>query len=101
MILAVGYRTNSAKAIIFRAWATKILKRHLTKDHTINKKRISQNYDNFIKAVEQVKSLLPAKNIIQNQDILELIEFFVPPSPRSSHLLHNPRFGLLIQRYKL
>ena len=37
---------------------------------------VSQNYDNFIEAVEKVKSLLPSKNIIKNQDILELIKIF-------------------------
>lgn len=29
MILAVGYRANSAKAILFRRWATKTLRAHI------------------------------------------------------------------------
>ena len=42
MILAVGYRANSAKAIVFRKWATKTLKDHLVKGYTINRWRLAQ-----------------------------------------------------------
>ena len=44
IILAVGYRTNSSVAISFRKWATKVLRQHITKGYTINKKRIVKNY---------------------------------------------------------
>ncbi len=60
VILAVGYRTNSTKAIAFRQWATQTLKDHITKGYTINRQRIKANYDEFLKAVDDVKSLLPA-----------------------------------------
>jgi len=42
VILAVGYRTNSARAIHFRRWATNVLKRYLLKGYAINKKRLLQ-----------------------------------------------------------
>lgn len=35
VILAVGYRANSAKAISFRIWATKILKNYLTEGYAM------------------------------------------------------------------
>src|SRR3989338_8364387 len=63
IILAVGYRTNSARAIEFRKWATKTLKQHLIHGYTINKKRIGQNYENFIKAVADVKTLFLKRQI--------------------------------------
>ena len=44
IILAVGYRTNSKRAIQFRAWATKTLREHITKGFTINRKQIGKNY---------------------------------------------------------
>lgn len=44
IILAVGYRTNSATAIRFRQWATKTLREHITKGYTINKKLVGKNY---------------------------------------------------------
>lgn len=56
IILAVGYRTNSAKAIQFRKWATQTLKQHITSGYTINPSRIEQNYQAFMDAVEEVKS---------------------------------------------
>ncbi len=56
VILAVGYRTNSARAIQFRQWATKTLRAHIVDGYTINKKRLARNYVAFLKVVEQVKS---------------------------------------------
>src|SRR3989344_8442369 len=52
LILAVGYRANSGRAIEFRKWATKTLREHIVHGYTINRKRIAKNYDAFIKAVE-------------------------------------------------
>ena len=44
IILAVGYRTNSAKAIKFRQWSTKILKKYILDGYAINTgKRRSQS----------------------------------------------------------
>ena len=60
IILAVGYRTNSSNAIKFRQWSTNILKQHLNEGYTINRKRIAKNYEKFMKAVGEVKALLPA-----------------------------------------
>ena len=40
MIISVGYRVNSKQGIIFRKWATKILKDHLLKGYTVNQKRL-------------------------------------------------------------
>ena len=45
IILAVGYRTNSAKAIKFRQWSTKILKEYILNGYTINGKKIT--YERF------------------------------------------------------
>lgn len=42
IVLAVGYRTNSSKAIKFRTWATKVLKEHLIQGYSLNQKRLQQ-----------------------------------------------------------
>ncbi len=76
IVLAVGYRTNSARAIEFRKWATKILKQHLLEGYTINKKRIGQNYEKFTQAIADVKALLPSGNKVKTEDILELVQVF-------------------------
>ena len=76
IILAVGYRTNSSKAIAFRQWATQTLKGHITKGYTINRHRIKTNYEEFLKAVDDVKDLLPPGSIVDNESVLELIKLF-------------------------
>ncbi|MDR3492370.1 MAG: RhuM family protein [Gammaproteobacteria bacterium] len=76
IILAVGYRTNSSQAVAFRQWATQTLKNHITKGYTINRHRIKKNYDEFLKAVDDVKSLLPSGIKVDNESILELIKLF-------------------------
>jgi len=76
VILAVGYRTNSKKAIAFRQWATGTLKDHIYKGYTINKNRIQKNYDEFLKAIDDVKNLLPTDTTVDHDSILELITLF-------------------------
>jgi len=76
LILAVGYRANSTRAIEFRKWATKILHEHITKGYTINRKRIAQNYDAFMKSVSEIQALLPEHITLDPKNILELIKEF-------------------------
>lgn len=76
VILAVGYRANSAKAIQFRQWATKTLRSHIVDGYTINKKRLGKNYDAFLKAVEEVKALLPSGGAVDAMNALELVKMF-------------------------
>ena len=40
MIISIGYRINSKQGIIFRKWATKILKDYMVKGYSINNKRL-------------------------------------------------------------
>ena len=47
IILAVGYRTNSANAIKFRKWATRILKEYLLQGYAVNEKRLLETRNKF------------------------------------------------------
>jgi len=76
IVLSVGYRVNSAKATAFRQWATKTLRQHILEGYTVNKKRIAQNYNTFLQAVEDVKKLLPTEGQIKSEDALELVKLF-------------------------
>lgn len=76
IILSVGYRVNSKRAIEFRQWATKTLREHITLGYTINRKRISENYDSFLKSVNEVQNLLPEHITIDPKSVLELIKEF-------------------------
>ncbi len=42
IILAVGYRTNSAKAIRFRQWTNSVLKDYIINGYAVNKEKITQ-----------------------------------------------------------
>jgi len=66
VILAVGYRTNSARAIHFRKWATNVLKEHLIKGYTINEKRLLQ-------AKNQFQELQGAISFLQEKSKHELL----------------------------
>ena len=61
IILAVGYRTNSKKAIEFRKWATKILKLYIINGYAINSEKIT--VDRFLNLEKDVISI---KNDMQN-----------------------------------
>jgi len=76
LILAVGYRANSARAIGFRKWATKILHEHITRGYTINRKRVARNYDAFMKSVSEIQALLPEHITPDPKTVLELIKEF-------------------------
>jgi len=76
LVLSIGYRVNSKKATQFRIWATEVLKNHITKGFTINKNRIKQNYDDFLKTIEDIKILSKDNKRIKTGDILELIKSF-------------------------
>ncbi len=76
VIIAVGYRINSVMGTNFRVWATKTLREHITKGYTINRKRVGQNYDAFMKAVGDVQALLPEQVTLDPKAVLELIKEF-------------------------
>ncbi|CAD7779408.1 Virulence protein RhuM family protein [Candidatus Methanoperedenaceae archaeon GB37] len=66
VILAVGYRTNSARAIHFRKWATNVLKRYLLKGYAINKKRLLQTRS-------RLKELQGAIDFLQKKSKYQLL----------------------------
>lgn len=76
VILAVGYRANSTKAVEFRKWATKVLHQHITLGYTINRSMIAYHYDEFMKAVGDVKALLPVNQVVDPSNVLDLIGLF-------------------------
>lgn len=76
LLIAVGYRINSNVGTKFRQWATKTLRTHIVDGYTINRVRIGQNYDAFMKAVADVRALLPAGMQSDTGSILELVRMF-------------------------
>jgi len=76
IILSVGYRANSARAIEFRKWANKTLREYLLAGYAINRSRISKNYDAFMKTVSDIQALLPQHVALDPKTILELVKEF-------------------------
>jgi prophage maintenance system killer protein len=76
VILAVGYRANSTRAIEFRKWATKVLHQYITRGYTINRTAIAAHYDEFMKAVDDIRALLPVNHAVDSAGVLDLIRTF-------------------------
>jgi len=60
IILAVGYRTNSKKAIHFRKWATNILREYLFRGYSLNRNKLDQSdvkLDDLHKAISFIESI--------------------------------------------
>ncbi|MDE6047397.1 MAG: virulence RhuM family protein, partial [Anaeroplasmataceae bacterium] len=58
MILAVGYRVNSKRGILFRKWATSILKQYMMNGYSINEKRCLECQENLINLNNKVNTLI-------------------------------------------
>ena len=76
IILAIGYRTNSLKAIEFRKWATKTLKEYITKGYTINSNLLKQKKELYLQVLEDIKKLSSENRVISNTQIIDLIKNF-------------------------
>ena len=56
-IISVGYRVNSKRGIMFRIWASKILKEYLVKGYSINEQKLIQQNEQLIELQQSVKIL--------------------------------------------
>ena len=57
MVLAIGYRTKTNRAIEFRRWVSSILKEYLIKGYAINESRSLVTYENYIKLIDKIDEL--------------------------------------------
>lgn len=57
-ILAIGYKIGSGKGTEFRKWATKTLNGCIIDGYAINPARIEHNKSQFLKALDDMKSVL-------------------------------------------
>jgi len=70
IILAVGYRVNSVKAIKFRQWATSVLKEYITNGYAINREKITQQrLLNLENDVDLIKSKIKTDTLELKQQI--------------------------------
>jgi prophage maintenance system killer protein len=76
IILAVGYRTNSRRAIEFRQWATRTLRRYIVDGYAINKHRVFENYQQFVEAVEAIRKILPVGTSVDAHGVIDIVNMF-------------------------
>ena len=72
MILAVGYRVKSPNGIVFRKWATSILKDYMLKGYAINQKRL-ETLDRTVK----IQSRIIASTLeLDEKEVLNVVEAY-------------------------
>lgn len=72
MIISVGYRVNSQKGIIFRRWATKVLKDYMIKGYAVNQKRL-ENLEKAVKLIDIANRIDERLEKNDAKDILKVI----------------------------
>ena len=70
VIISVGYRVKSKQGIIFRKWATRILKEHLLKGYTVNQRRLEY----LEKTVKLIDIASRIENKLNGEDAQEIIK---------------------------
>lgn len=80
MIIAVGYRVNSAKATAFRIWATNVLKEYIIKGFALDDNRLKngKSFDkaHFRELLDRIKEIRTSERMLYQQlkDIYALSE---------------------------
>ena len=72
MIISVGYRVNSKNGIIFRKWATKVLKDYMIKGYAANQKRL-EYLEKTIKLVDIAGRIDTELKGTEAQEIIKVI----------------------------
>ena len=72
MIISVGYRVKSQNGIIFRKWATSILKDYMIKGYAVNQKRL----DVLNKTIAIQSRMLTSTLNIEEKEVLNVIEAY-------------------------
>ena len=76
VILAVGYRVKSKRGILFRRWATAVLKDYLIKGYSLSSDRVLVTNENYIQLINDVnhlkKDVEDIKGIV-NRNVLDSI----------------------------
>ena len=71
MIISVGYRVKSQQGIVFRKWATSILKDYMLKGYAVNQKRL----DYLEKTIKLIDIANRMDERLENSDAKEIIHW--------------------------
>ena len=83
MIIAVGYRVNSSKAIDFRKWATKVLKEYMIKGFAMNDEKLKKlgggNY--WKELIERIRDIRSSEKVFYRQ-VLDIYATSIDYNPK-------------------
>lgn len=68
IILSVGYRTNSSKAIAFRKWANSVLKEYILKGYALNQKRLDE--------LHTIINIISRSNVPEISGVANVLDYF-------------------------
>jgi len=94
LILSVGYRVNSKKAVKFRQWANSVLKQYLVAGAALNEQRLATQGQLQLQHIQQTiniiiqKTKLSLSNSEQSQ-FLELLELYTVSLQTLNQFDHN------------
>ena len=99
IILSIGYRANSAKAIRFRKWATSVLKGYIQNGYIVNHYKITEQrlyiLENDVTAIKthiKNNSLVVKQGIFYNGEIFDAYKFvsdLIKSAKKSVTLIDN------------
>ena len=72
VIISVGYRVKSQNGIIFRKWATSILKDYIIKGFAVNEKRLEA----LDKTIQIQSRMLASALNIEEKEVLSVVEAY-------------------------
>ena len=72
MIISVGYKVNSKQGIVFRKWATTILKEHLLRGYTVNQKRL-EFLEKKVQLIDIASRIEHELSVDEAQEIIKVI----------------------------
>ena len=72
MIISVGYRVKSQRGVIFRKWATKVLKDYMIKGYAVNEKRL-EYLEKTVKLIDIAGRIDHELKGTEAQDIIKVI----------------------------
>ena len=70
MIISIGYRVNSKRGILFRKWATQVLKDYMLKGYAVNQKRL-EYLEKTIKLIDIANRI---NERLENNDAKEILK---------------------------
>ena len=84
MIISIGFRVNSKKAIKFRTWANKIIKEYMIKGYNLDVERFKNNGDNpyFEELLNKIRDIRSSEKVFWRK-ILDIYATSIDYDPKS------------------